>query len=122
MAAQVRVDGLTHGLIACSTRHRQCDDRRGRSRQQPTGNPTGPGRSRAHAREATRGGYAQAVQMLRLMRGRSAVFLFALDLQRDVDELVFLTADQLALTGPVQQLVGRNAVALRLTDGVFEEA
>src|ERR1700722_13392702 len=51
----------------------------------------------------------------------SAVSL-ALDLQRDVDELVFLTADQLALTGPVQQLVSRDAVALALTDGVLEEA
>src|ERR1700722_7508227 len=47
---------------------------------------------------------------------------FALDLQRDVDELVFLAANQLALTGPVQQLVRRDAVPLALPDGVLEEA
>src|ERR1700742_5120806 len=122
MAAQVRVDGLTHGLIACSTRHRECDYRRGGSHEQPAGNPARPIKCRAHGREATRGGYAPPVQMLRLMRGRSTVFLLALNLQRDVDELVFLTTDQLALTGPVQQLVGRNAVTLGLTDRVLEEA
>src|ERR1700759_5659875 len=69
--------------------------------------------------EATRSGYAQPVRSPRLFCG---AFLLPLDLQRDVDELVFLTADQLALTGPVQQLVGRNAVALGLPDGVLEEA
>src|ERR1700744_571842 len=69
--------------------------------------------------EATRGGYAQPVRPHRLCRG---AFLLPLDLQRDVDELVFLTTDQLALTGSVQQLVGRNAVELRLPDRVLEEA
>ena len=46
----------------------------------------------------------------------------ALDLERDVDELVFLSADELALTRPVQQLVSGHAVALGLADGVLEEA
>ena len=48
--------------------------------------------------------------------------LLALDLQRDVDELVFLAADEFALAGPVQQLVGRDVVALSLANGVLEEA
>ena len=51
----------------------------------------------------------------------SAAALLAFDLQSDVDELVFLTADELALTGPVQQLVGRHVVAFGLPDGVLEE-
>ena len=32
--------------------------------------------------------------------------LLAFDFQRDVDQLVFLAADEFALTGPVQQLRG----------------
>ena len=48
--------------------------------------------------------------------------LFALDLQRDVDELVFLPADEFALASSVQQLVGRDVVALSLANGVLEEA
>ena len=48
--------------------------------------------------------------------------LLPFDLQGDVDELVLLAADELALAGPVQQLVGGHAVALGLADGVLEEA
>ena len=66
--------------------------------------------------------YARALCQRRLTRGGGTAFLLALDLQRDVDELVFLAADELALTGPVQQLVRRDAVALGLADGVLEEA
>ncbi len=57
-----------------------------------------------------------------LMRYRSAILLLTLDFQSDVDELVFLAADELALTGPVQQLVGGYAIALGLANGVFEKA
>ena len=38
--------------------------------------------------------------------------LLAFDLQRDVDELVLLAADELALTGAMQQLVRGHAIAL----------
>src|SRR5436309_15974612 len=38
--------------------------------------------------------------------------LLAFYLQRDVDELVFLAADELALPGPVEQLMRGHAVAL----------
>src|ERR1700723_2597460 len=48
--------------------------------------------------------------------------LFAFDFQRDIDELVFLTADEFALAGPVQQLMGRHTVTLSLANGVLEEA
>ena len=54
--------------------------------------------------------------------GRLTRVLFALDLQRDVDQPVLLVADELALTSVVQQLVGGHAVTLGLPDGVFEEA
>jgi hypothetical protein len=37
-----------------------------------------------------------------LTRDRGATFLLAFDFQGDVDELIFLAADELALTGPVQ--------------------
>lgn len=57
-----------------------------------------------------------------LVRYCSATFLLPFDLQGDVDELVLLAADKLALAGPVQQLVGRHTVALRLSDSMFEEA
>ena len=42
-----------------------------------------------------------------LTRHCAARGLLALDLQRDVDELVFLAADEFALAGPVEQLMGR---------------
>ncbi|OKH72866.1 hypothetical protein EB74_22580 [Mycobacterium sp. SWH-M5] len=48
--------------------------------------------------------------------------LLALDLQRDVDQLILLTADELALAGAVQQLMCGYAVPLGLADGVLEEA
>jgi hypothetical protein len=44
--------------------------------------------------------------------------LVTLHLQGKVDELVFLAADQLALPGAAQQLVGGRPVTLRLADGV----
>lgn len=53
--------------------------------------------------------------------GRTAIQL-AFDFQRDVDELVFLATDELALTGPVQQRRRRHAVALGLADRMLEEA
>jgi len=58
---------------------------------------------------------------LAALAGDRFAFLFAFDLECDVDELVFLAADEFALACPVQQLVGGHAVALGLADGVFEE-
>ena len=49
----------------------------------------------------------QAVRLLRWCG-----LLLALELQRDVDELVLLAADQLALAGPMQDLGAGDAVAL----------
>src|SRR5690606_22709561 len=54
--------------------------------------------------------------------GHARGLLLPLQLQRDVDELVLLPADELALPGAHQHLRGRDAVALGLPLGVLEEA
>ena len=66
-----------------------------------------PGRSRHGSHRAYSVRRAAATESGRLTR-----VLLALDLQRDVDELVLLAADELALTGAMQQLVRGHAVAL----------
>src|ERR1700744_434977 len=57
-----------------------------------------------------------------LARYRSTAVPLALDFQRNIDELVFLPTDELALAGPVQQFVSRHAVTLALSDRMLEEA
>src|SRR5579884_235642 len=50
------------------------------------------------------------------------LLLLTLDFQRDVDQLVFLPADEFALTSPIQQRRRGHAVAFGLPDGVLEKA
>lgn len=61
-------------------------------------------------------------QTLRRNRlGRGAFGLLPLDLQRDVDQLVLLTADEFALPGPMEQLVRRHVITLRLANRMLQE-
>src|SRR5579875_796002 len=56
------------------------------------------------------------------VRDDLTLLLFALDFQRDVDELVFLAADEFELAGPLQQRRCGQVVALGLAHGMLGEA
>ena len=74
----------------------------------PPGEPSPDSHSVTTGGQLGRGGCDSPVASLLPTGG----VLLALDLQRDVDELVFLTTDQLALAGPVQQLVDAEIVPI----------
>ena len=66
----------------------------------------------AWALRATTTGPATLFESLRSCSPALRRRLLALDLQRDVDQLVLLAADQLALAGPEQDLGAGDAVAV----------